>query len=220
MKRTSIFLILLLYVNITAQQQTKEPILRWFSGGVFAGPDFTSAAKTGYSVSIEGRVRIIPRVNLKISLGYSLLNQDENISVQTYFLQKKDGVTHYQTQSYDMEINNYKIFPFSAGLEYSISDGNISPYLVFEIGTNIYSTGVSYSNCVLGSLQEYTDSEDIPARYRNGRHIVLGQSSVRTAMGFGTKIKLYGDLNFEVRYLYNINSNIINNHQILVGFSI
>lgn len=220
MKKVSVLLIVLLSINITAQQQSKESVSRWISFGVFAGPSFTSAPKAGYSVSFEGQMKIIPSVNLKLSFGYSLLNQDEIISIKTYQLQKSNGAEYYQTQSYDMEINNYKIFPFSAGCEYSILEGDISPYLTFEIGTNIYSTGVSYSNHVIGNLQEYNSSQDVPALYRSGRRIVLGRSSIRTAAGFGTKIKLYGNLNFEIRYLYDINSAIINSHRLLVGFSI
>jgi hypothetical protein len=220
MKKVSVLLIIIFSINITAQQQSKEPVFRWVSFGVFAGPSFTSAPKTGYSVSFEGQVRIIPHVNLKLSLGYSLLNQDKIISVKTYRLQKNNGAEYYQTQSFDMEINNYKIFPFSAGCEYSILEGDISPYITFEIGTNIYSTGVNYSNHIIGSLQEYNSSQDVPAGYRSGQRIVLGHRSIRTAAGFGTKIKIYGNLNFEIRYLYDINSAIINSHRLLMGFSI
>jgi hypothetical protein len=220
MKKAGIFLIILLYINIPAQQQTKEQVLQWVSWGVFAGPDFTSAPGASYSILLEGRARIIPRVNLKISCGYSSLNQDKNLSVKTYWLPKINNVTYYQTHSYDIEVNNYMIFPFSAGLEYYIAEGGISPYLMFEIGNNIYSTGVSYSNNVYGSLQEYTGSDDVPAEYRSGRRIILGRRSFRTAIGLGTKIKLYGPLNFEVRYLYNVNTAIINSHRLLMGLSI
>jgi hypothetical protein len=220
MKRRGILLILFLYVNICAQEADQYPQTKWISWGLLAGPAITSAPQTGYSILLEGRVRFLPGLNVKVSAGYSDLTQNENIPVKTYWLPKLNNVTYYQTNSYDIQIRDYLVFPLSFGVEYVVSKGIISPYVTVEAGTNIFTSKVNYSNYVLGELHEYTKREDVPAEYRQGWRIRLKSESFRFAFGVGTKIEMNENLNFEVRYIYNINFNILNSHQILMGFSI
>ncbi len=66
----------------------------------------------------------------------------------------------------------------------------------------------------------YDKYNEIPSDYQNGSPLVISEDkSYILGLGIGTKYQISPKFSLDIRYLYQFNSNIIDTHQLLIGFS-
>lgn len=218
MKRI-IFLSFILFCTTLFAQEGNGPFSK-LQLALYSGSSITSAPQTGLSFMIEGKASLLPRLNAKLAIGYYKLYENDFQQVKTYRSYNFNNAISYQTHSYNIEGYDYAVFPICAGLEYTISEGAVSPYITVEGGNNAYAVTTRCSNNIYGEIGKYITPGDVPAEYKNYVQKDKGQRSYRIAFGMGTRISLWQGVNLELCYMYNINTNIVNNHQILAGISL
>lgn len=219
-KRIIFLLTVLLSVNTFAQEALEAGPFSKLHFAIYSGAAVTSAPKTGVSFMVEGKTEILPRLNAKVSVGYYKLGENDFQLIKTYRRLNVDNVVSYQTHTYNIEGYDYSVFPISAGFEYAIAEGSVSPCLILEGGSNSYSVASRCSNNVFGETGKYLSADDVPAEYKDCILKDKSKRSYRAAFGMGARISLWKGVNLEIRYMYNINTNMTNNHQILAGVSL
>jgi hypothetical protein len=218
MRRNFIFFLVLLSTSILAQQADRSVPFSKFHFGIYGGPNFTFPLEMGYLFQLEVRTNISSRMNVKASIGFSSIYENKDKYITTYYSFTNNNTEYYQPLSYKIDKYEYAVVPVSLGVEYSLMEGEYSPYLICEGGYNIYTVEVNKSGLIAaGVLYSY---EQLPAPYRNKPPQVPDDTSFRIGLGIGTRIGITKGINLELRYLYNINTSLINCHQILAGISI
>jgi opacity protein-like surface antigen len=98
---------------------------------------------------------------------------------------------------------------------YFIRDNKISPYGLFEIGTNFFDKKVEGKTALLNS-QAYDSFDNMPEANRSHSSKAL-DTSFRLALGAGTKYNLTQYIGLDLRFVYQFNAAIGNNSQLLMG---
>ena len=221
MKKIIILTIYLLLAGVLfAQGYNQNKPFSSFAFGIYAGPNFTSPFQAGYLTQLEIRMNLSNRLNAKLSIGLSSIFEDNGNNFTTYYYFKAGGNDNYQSYSYKLDKYEYSIVPLSVGIEYCFSESISSPYLFAEAGYNLYAVEIYKSNQVLGAFGTFTSKEQLPMQYRLEPPKVENQSSFRFGLGAGTRFEISGNFYFEARYIFNINTQLVNSHQILLGISI
>jgi hypothetical protein len=220
MKKSIFFLIILFSLNVFAQGTNKSAAFSKFHFGLYGGPNFTFPLQTGYLLQLEAGTNISSRINIKASIGFSSLFENKDNNITTYHCFILNQTEYYRSEFYKIDKYEYAILPLSLGLEYSLTEGEYSPYLICEGGYNIYSVEVRKSGQISGAAGTFGSLNQLPAQYRNEPPRVPDDTSFRIGFGLGTRISIAKGINLELKYLYNINTSLINCHQLLAGISI
>jgi len=218
------FLIALLFLAFVfeskAQTSGNNDLFPSIHFSALAGPNFTFPFQTGYLAQFEARTKVSSCVSIKASVGLSSIYEDFGNYVSTYSYTKIAQTDIYQSYSYKLDKYEYSIVPLSLGVEYSFSENIGSPFLLAELGYNLYSVEMHKSNQVLGAGGTFSTKAQLPEQYRQEPPKIKDDTSFRIGLGAGMRFRISGNFYFEARYIYNVNTQLINSHQILMGISI
>lgn len=203
------------FTTIFAQNAAVSPFSQ-FHFGVFGGVNFTSSSDFGGSFYLEGKTNITSSISLKAALGYSRISVDDNYIYRSYSAASIEGADVYTTRTNEVEQVEHEILPsVSVGLQYIFNDyENFTPYLIVEGGYNIITTELDETST---NGKSFGSLEEVPDEFKSGSGKTYADNSYRAGVGFGGLIGLTENLNIDVRYLLNYDSEVSNSHQLLVG---
>ena len=213
MKKIIALSLLLLGINLFAQENAPVKMFSAFKIGALAGVNFSSLS--GGSVLLEGKINLTSDLNLTLSAGYSTINKKAGFNVKTYRHIQFDNINEYETETYNVEEINYDVFPVSLGFEYYFLHNVFSPYTLFEVGYN----GVDFHEITSSSSSNgtYSTFDQLPSAYNLKDPLFFIKNSYRIALGVGTTYQLTRFVSLDLRYLFQYNHSIENTNQILVG---
>lgn len=216
MKKLLVLSFCFINVILYAQEETQTSKSAKWKIGILGGANFADAS--GLSTVFEYKTNyLLKNLYTKISIGYSNVTNDEYIEAKGYNERADMQRYYYVTYSYDINSSNYNTIPISLGAEYYLTQGDISPYGIFEMGVNAYWKNSRKTSNYM-TRDTYADFEEIPDEYRNPR---FGEkSSFRLAFGAGSNINLFSNFNLDVRYIFQVSRTIGNYHQLLAGIVI
>jgi hypothetical protein len=216
MKNLIVPLFLLFSICLFAQENEQVRMFSTLKVGFLAGINFSD--QSGSSFVLEGKTNIISNLNLKLSLGYSVINKNDVFTVKTYQYIVSTNHSQYEAESYTVDKINYDVFPISLGLEYFISRNVFSPYALLEAGYNYSNIHPIRSGGNISIAAGYFDTFDqLPAAYKGE---ISTDNPYRIAVGAGTTYKVTSYINLDIRYVFQYNKSIANTHQILLGVNI
>lgn len=213
-----ILLILLITASASYAQYNSGSAFSEYHFGLLAGAGFMTDMRTGFAATLELRTNLSYRMSLKASIGISTVieNVGKIIPGYSYTLYR---LYPYKTNYFEQDSYEYSIFPFSLGIEYMLLEEDIPVLILLETGYNQYSVAVN-TNKTLGPYNNYKTYDEIPEEFKNVYPKIKSDASYRIGVGVGTRISISEKLFLDVRYLFNINTSLINCHQILAGISI
>lgn len=220
MKKNIFISIILLFTNVTfAQNYNENNNLIPYGLGILGG--INTSRLTGTSIIVEGRLKLITNLNSKMSIGYSTLYEKDGTHVNTYGFLDFAEIHEYSTVSYDIDYFRYSTVPISIGLEYIFTRNLFTPYTDIEVGYNFYEYKTEEINYYVGKDGTYDNYEELPEIYQNKPpKINKEDQSYRIAFGIGTLYKLSSKIFLDIRYTYQINTNLVNTHQFLIGIQL
>ena len=204
-----IYLIIILTAYSLYAQE--EPLTN-YRLSLLGGIKFENASQINPAAQIELKNNIFPNVDIQFSVGFSKLIESTSIHVDTYRERNIEYVDYYQSHSYDIYEIQYFFIPFSLGLNYNVLDNY---YLFGATSYSIVSTDIYAKNSQEGELFESFDMID--EKYREVFIKPIADNSISYSIGFGNLIPITNYLNMHVKYFYEINPDLLNSHNILLG---
>ncbi len=218
MKKSFVLFVLLLFGNLAAQDLEPQSMFSKIYFGVLGGTNFNTLPTAGTAIGFEVKSNITSNFNAKLSIGYSTLYDDESYEIRSSGLVTFDNYSKYHTRLTIVERVRYAIVPFTLGVEYLFTKSNFSPFGLFEIGYNL-SSAIAESQVHDGIAGTFDTAEEVPVDYRQSAPALDDGSSITMGLGLGVKYKLTDRMDLNIRYVYHYNEAIINNNQILIGFT-
>jgi opacity protein-like surface antigen len=211
-------LILLALNNILLSQDNQN--LNTFSKmnvSILGGVNFSKDTDLGGSIQLEGKTNLCSHLNLKLSVGYSLIREDASYTIKSYSHFIIDNIEGYHLDTYDVNEIQHSVIPINVGVEYTLNDNAFSPYGVFELGYSFYSSEQQFASSTSGIW--YETEEEVPPEYRNPAPNVTDDSCFGLGAGIGVKYKISNSLTLNVLYMYRYFDKIINTNQLLFGIT-
>ncbi|MCC7004604.1 hypothetical protein IT397_01665 [Candidatus Nomurabacteria bacterium] len=216
MKNLLLLFIVLLHSHLFSQVQEKKTFFSSSEFGIYGGINFITRSDIGNSFLFEGKTNFSSHLKLKLSVGYSKIYSSDNYNVKTFDYVSINGVEKYYAISYDVIKKEYQFIPISLGIQHTFLKNIFSPYTVFEFGYNLIDPNIH--KLQFQPIGEYNSYDDLPNDYKNSHVEILPNSSYTIGLGGGTTYKLSSSINFDIRYLYRIDNEKINFHQLIFGF--
>jgi len=163
----------------------------------------------------EGKTHLSDNALLKLSFGYTNLSSANKYEVKSYTKSSIDGSETFYQISYDVEKTEYEIIPLSIGVQYNIEYGKFTPYIYSDFGYNLIHPTVHKSETSFYGQFNFYNELPVEHRYKDD----LPLSSFKLAIGFGINYPLSSVFGLDIRYLNQIDSEIINSQQLLVRIS-
>lgn len=209
-------LILSLSQFVVAQEVNGSSFFTKSEFGLYGGVNVSGESNLGGLTSFEFKTNLTSNLNLRLSASYFYLRTDITQQVKSFTTGEIQGEEFFTAGEYTIKGREYKNIPISVGLQYFLSRSAFSSYVIAEGGYNLIDGKL---NRTPGQSWSYNSAEEVPDEYK---HHKLGEpmplSSFRYGIGIGTMYSLSSVFNLDVRYLYNFDSEIVNTHQVLVGF--
>ena len=218
MKKSFILFVLLIFGNLTAQDLEAQSMFSKVYFGVSSGTNFKTLPTAGSAICFEIKSNISSNINAKLSVGYSTLYDDDSYEIKTSGLVSFENYSKYHTRLTIVERVRYSIIPFTLGVEYLFTKSKISPFGLFEIGYNL-STSTIEGKVHDGIAGTFDTAEEVPEDYRHTAPPLEDGSSITMGAGLGFKYELTERMDLNIRYVYHYNESIINNNQVLIGFT-
>lgn len=218
MKFKIVFLTLLFFSISNGQNSLSEEIFSKFYFSVLGGSNFNTLPTAGTAISFEVKSNISSSINAKFSIGYSTLFDDSFYEVKTYGYINIDDYEQYITGLNQVDRIRYSIIPINVGVEYIITRSKLSPFALFEVGYN-YSSSLTEGTTHSGIAGYYDTFDEIPEEYRQTAPSLNDGSSISLGIGLGIRYRLTERMDVNIRYLYRYNETIVNNNQVLIGFT-
>jgi hypothetical protein len=215
MKKIIILLVLLFTTSSFSQNVNKDNSFSNFKFGFLGGLNFSNPS--GSALFVESGTNLSPSLNVIFSFGYSLIYKHEGYEVKTY--QYSVYFRQYDSYSFIFDRIKYSIIPISLGLEYTFIHNKFSPYSILEVGYNIYNHEEEISNIKVGYAGSASTIYGLPTDYQN-QFSITKNSSYRIALGLGTYYNISSSFSLDLRFVYQINSSMVNSGQILLGIKI
>ncbi|MBA4406204.1 hypothetical protein C0389_02905 [bacterium] len=212
MKTASFLIVILLSTNSLFAQDGGQKIFTNFETGFYVGTNFSSISNFGPSFLIEEKTSLSANLNAKFSIGYSRSFQLNPYQNKFYLF-----AGNYQAYSYEDVKKEYVIIPVTLGLEYILKNDIVSPYCLIDLGYNNYTTTFHSSKWILEG--NYDSYDQIPLDYKNKMGDINNSVSYRLGLGIGTRYYISSAIIFDVRYSYQFNTVVVDNHQFLIGFN-
>ncbi len=217
-KQIFIFLIICAFAISAQTPESGNP--RKLKIGLLAGVGTQGSQNYGTAFLLEARYPLADNINIKFTYGFSNLKRNEDYNIKTYFEERIGNVHQYVTNLVEIVRHDYAVNPVSFGIDYIFTSGVFEPFCFFETGYNSYRTKVITGTDQPGVGGIYTSDEDIPAEYKDRMIKNNDGTSFRFAIGTGIKYKSVSFCNIDIRYLYEINTSLVNNHLIMIGVSL
>lgn len=209
-----IFAFLVLSASINFSQESIGFLSRT-SFGLYGGINFISVKQGWGTFLFEGKTHLSEKYLFKFSFGYDKLESHNKYNVNSYHYYTIENIESYEAISYTVNSIDYQIIPISIGLHYNINFSSFHPYVFSEIGYNFidsktYKTEYSIQNT-------YDKYDDLPS---SNRYIdSLPRGSYRIAIGFGVNYQLSAVFGLDIRFLTQIDSEILNSQKLLLGIT-
>lgn len=220
MKKLIIAAAILFSITIKAQNPVNSKTPARFEYGILAGVSTAAMQYLNSSFLAEGRYSLNENWGLKISVGYSRINKDEDYNVKTFNHVKYDDIDEYKTVSYKVEKSDYSILPVSVGIEYKMNFEKASPYCSLEFGGNSYRLTPKRGSMEYGTAGTFSTYAQLPEEYKTVETATYKGLSYRIGFCLGLRYSLFESFKFDVRYLYQVNTSLTNNHLLLFGVTI
>lgn len=201
---------------LLAQDFESAPAFSKIYFGILGGINFNTLPTAGATISFEIKSNVSSQINAKLSLGYSVLYDDNSYELKYYNFQEFDA--KYHTRLLEVERVQYKIVPVSFGAEYAFLKSKTTPFALFDIGYK-FSSSLTEGVTDDGIAGTYNTIEEIPEDYRNTASPLEDGSSITFGIGAGLKYLLTERMDLNVRYIYHYNESIVNNSQVLIGLT-
>ncbi len=213
----SIVLLLIFLTNILfAQDENMIAPFSNFNFSIYGGINFEDVSELGGTFYIEGKTNLTSNLNLKLSLGYYKSIELVNDTVRGSGVNTIDTLTYYSASEAYITERVYDVLPISLGLQYIFKNETISPYILLDGSYNYIDTKRTRNG---GRSWSYITYEDVPDEFKNNQIETFPNESFGVALGIGAIYSIKNNLNLDFRYLFKYDSEIINSHQVLIGFS-
>ncbi len=199
---------------VNAQTKINEHPFSTFTFGAYGGINFVNTSDIGGNMLFEIKANLISNLNMQLSAGYDRSIEPINKNVKTYSSIPLDSVPRYYASSYNILRKNYDVFPISVGLQYVMKSKNITPYLMANFNYNIVEVKSDISSIGTWSYRTF---EEIPSEFRTKFVETYPNNYYGFAVGIGAGYNLSKSVNLDLRYLYKINNETINTHNLLFG---
>ncbi len=216
MKISIILLMFFLSPLLFGQPIEDKTMFSKYYFSALGGLNFNTLPTAGSAIIIEVKSNVTSNLNAIISVGYSDLYDDKSYESKYYRYGDFDSV--YHTNLLAVERVRYRMIPFHIGAEYVFLRSNFTPFGVIKAGYNLSASeaeGINYD----GIAGTFNTIDEIPEEYRKPESDIDDGSSFTLGIGFGIKYRFTERMDLNIRYIYNYNKAIINNNQILLGFT-
>lgn len=215
MKCLIVSLLVLINSSLFSQVQKKSKPFSVFNLEVLGGVNYTNVS--GPSFIVEGRTNLIRHLNFQFAVGYLEVYKDDFRKVKAYQYINVPGMQEYQTENYNINDTRFHIAQFSMGFEYALNNyGKFTPYSFINGSYNAYDAKYRTSPILVGP--GYKSYDQIPSEYKHKIPSVPASGSFGIGIGIGTRYNLFDNIKLDLRYIFQVNSSIVNMHQVLVGF--
>lgn len=218
MKKLFVLFVLFMFSNLSAQALEPKLMFSNVCFGVLVGSSFNTIPTAGATMSIEVKSNVTSNINAKISLGYSTLYNDNSYEIRSYRFVSFDNYSKYHTRLFMVDRVKYTIIPVTLGAEYLITEAQLSPFTLLEVGYN-FSSSIAEGITHDGIAGTFDTVNEIPAAYRKTAPGLEDGSSFSIGVGIGARYKLTDRMDMNIRYIYRYNDTIVNNNQILFGLT-
>ncbi len=212
-KKSFLFLVIFTFSYLSAQTKEKSNFLYDSEFGFHGGLSFISLSQGWETFIFEGKSHLTDDLLVKLSIGYSRIISPVKYVVKSYSVITWNGTKIYQPFSFNVFNTTYKVIPISLGLQYNINYSKFNPYVLTEIGYNMIDPKLSKSPRIYG--EKFNSYDELPQEYKYIN--ILPNGSYKLAVGVGFKYPITSVLSLDLRYLTQIDSEIINTQQLLVG---
>jgi opacity protein-like surface antigen len=216
MKKLFVLFVLFLSPILLAQDFENSDMFSKFYFSILGGTNFNTIPTAGTAINIEVKTNVTSSINATLSIGYSVLYDDNPYNVKFYRLEDFDS--KYHTHLLAVDRVRYSIIPINIGAEYTFLKSTVSPFAIIEAGYN-YSSSITEGRDNDGIAGIYNTVNEIPADYRGIPPTLGDGSSFTLGVGLGVKYMLTERMDLNIRYIYHYNEAIINNNQVLIGFT-
>jgi len=216
MKKYFVLFMLVLTPILFAQDFDNNSMFSKFYFSVLGGTNFNTLSAAGTAISFEVKSNITSNINAKLSIGYSTLYDNNSYNLRYYGY--SDFTSKYDTRLLAVDRVKYTIIPVTLGAEYFISKTKLAPFGLFEFGYN-FSSSVTEGITHYGIAGTFDKVNEIPEEYRQTAPALDDGSSFSFGVGVGLRYMLTDRMDINIRYVYHSNEAIINNNQVLIGFT-
>jgi len=216
--RTIVLLVLTLTFSqlLIAQNVNKSSLFTKSEFGFYGGVITSNSSNPGAVANFDFKTDLTTNLNLKLSATYSKMDVDYFKNVKRSGSSEIQGDEYFYATEYDIDGRNYQSIPISIGLQYILHESLLSPYIIAEAGINFIDAKATIKN---SRTWNYSSLQEIPEEYKQPYSVEpLPLSSFRYGLGIGAMYPLSSVFNLDLRYLYNFDTEIVNTHQVLVGF--
>jgi hypothetical protein len=218
MKKLILITAILFTITIKAQNSENSIPPGRYEFGALGGFNTSAMQSPNYSLLFEGRYKITENLAAKLSIGFSGTSRDEGYNIKTFKYFNYDDLKEYRALSYNLEKREYRIIPVTIGLEYRMNFEKVSPYCSFDFGANTYRiTPVTGPYHTVGTYNTFIE---IPEDYQREVFPTYGGISYRIGLGMGIRYSIARSLNLDLRYLYQVNTSLVNCHSLLLGINL
>ncbi len=212
----NILIVFLIFVNsfLFAQNVEKSTFFTSSEFGIYGGLNFNTLSHIYGSFYFEGRTNLTSNINLKLSAGYYKIFSFESYTVDSYEYVHIGDYSKYNTITYNVLRTEYQVIPISIGAQYNFIHNISTYYAFFDVSYNFIDP-LTYQTPAV-TTGEYNSISDIPGKYKIESN--LPNNSYGLAFGAGAMYKLFSSFSIDIRYLFKYDSEIVNTHQLLIGF--
>jgi len=214
MKTLFIILSVVISYYTQAQNQKETGPFSSIQYGVYGGANFESTSDFGGTFIIEFKSSILNQLKMQISAGYTKTTIPGKYNVKTYNKIEGENEVYYAAESYDVLAKEYGIFPISLGMQYTFLKNVISPYALVSVRYNLMDARTVRSP---GHVWTYTSFDDVPVEFRTKHIEEFPDNSFSIGLGLGATYTITKALELDFRYFYNIDSEIKNTHNFVIG---
>lgn len=182
--------------------------------GLYGGVNVSGETDLGGLGSFEFKTNLTSNLNLRLSVSYFYLRTNITEHVKSFNTGEIQGEEFFAAGEYTIKGREYKNVPISIGVQYFVNRSMISPYVIAEGGYNFIDGKLDRTP---GEYWSYNSEEEIPDEYKHHTPELMPLSSFRYGLGIGAIYPLSSVFNIDVRYIYNIDTELVNTHQIILG---
>ena len=217
MKKLIVLLFILSFNLLFAQDNISQTPFSELNYGIYGGINFGNNSETAASFLFEFKANLISNLNLNLSLGYSKSYKTEAYTVKSYRTGNINNVQYYWADQYDVNKKGYDMFPVSVGFQYVFHEQTFAPYIIGSFNYKLIDARI-YSSP--GTTWTYNSFDELPNDFRTKHVEQFPDHSYGLDFGIGVIYPIFSKLNIDLRYYYEIDSEIINTHHIVVGISL
>lgn len=211
-------ILLLIFISYSQAQKPKDNgFLGRINFGVYGGINFETSSYIGGTFNVEFKTNIVRKLQMMISAGYSKTTIADKYNIKTYNKLEIDDTVLYSAGSYDVLAKEYGIFPLSFSIKYEIMEKRIAPYFLISSSYNLMAGKTIRSP---GYVRSYNSFESIPEEFRTKHIEVFPDNSLSIGFGLGALYEITEAITLDLRYIYKIDSEIKNIHNIVLGIII